>query len=175
MSRMIRNETGQALLEFAVAIVMLLTLVFGIIDFSRAIYQKEVMSQLTREGSDLASRGDSLSQVATTLAGEAGPLNLSSAGPGLIIVTSVTNVSGATPALQISGQYQQGTLAGATSKIGSSVIGSQATLPTLATGIPPANQTLYVTEIYYPFTPITPLGKLVKVTLPGTLYDAAFF
>jgi Flp pilus assembly protein TadG len=169
------NEAGQALLEFAAAIVMLLVLVFGVIDFSRAIYQKEVMVQLTREGSDLASRGDSLSQVATTLAGEAGPLNLNATGPGLVIVTSVTNVSGATPAIQVSGQYQQGTLTGVTSKIGSGVVGTKATLPAAAAGVPPANQTLYVTEIYYPFKPITPLGSLVKIVFPGTLYDVAFF
>jgi hypothetical protein len=49
-----------------------------------------------------------------------------------------------------------------------------ATLPSGVAGLPPTNQTLYVTEVFYHVAPITPIGELAAVTLTNQ-YDAAFF
>jgi hypothetical protein len=38
-----------------------------------------------------------------------------------------------------------------------------------------ANQTIYVTEIFYSFRPITPIGNILHVVMPSTLYQAAYF
>ena len=49
MKRMIA-QTGSNLIEFALVLPLLLTLVFGIIDFSLALYDKAVITNAAREG-----------------------------------------------------------------------------------------------------------------------------
>src|SRR5689334_6984144 len=54
-----RQCSGQALVEFALISLVLITLLFGLIDFGRAILVRQVMVNLSREGANLASRGTS--------------------------------------------------------------------------------------------------------------------
>jgi len=49
MIRLRRDERGQALVEFALAIVIFLVLLMGVFDFGRAIYQFNGVSQAARE------------------------------------------------------------------------------------------------------------------------------
>lgn len=162
------RDSGQALLEFAVGAMILATIVFAMIDSARAIFDMQVMSFLSGQGSNLASRGTALTDSATAVVTASGSLNLGSAY-GKVIVTSVYNNNGA---LSITGQNSLGTMA-ATSKVGTGV-GSSATLPTSAK--PPNSQTVYVTEVFYSFQSITPMGKLfTKTLMPSTLYDVAYY
>src|SRR5271157_1916127 len=161
------DDSGQALIEFAISVTVLLTLLFAVIDFGRAIYDVEVMKNLTGEGSSLASRGTSLSDTATAVVGGATPLDLND--NGRVIVTSVFNNNNS---LKVTGQASQGGIA-ALSKIGN-VIGGAATLPSAA--IPQVNQTVYVTEVFCNYKAITPIGNfLSKNVLPSQLYDVAYY
>ena len=84
-------ESGQAAVEFALIAGLMLVLVCALIDFSRAIHYLQVMASLSRQGSNLASRGTTLSaSAAAVIAGES-PLDLSDNGE--VIMTSVTNVN----------------------------------------------------------------------------------
>ena len=56
-SRKRGGESGQALLEFALVATIIIIMALGVIDLSRAIFDKEVLSDLARTGSNLASRG----------------------------------------------------------------------------------------------------------------------
>jgi Flp pilus assembly protein TadG len=162
-----RTEAGQALIEFAISVVVLLTLVFGLIDFGRAIYDVEVMKNLTGEGSAMASRGTSLSDTATAVVTAASPLDLNT--NGRVIVTSVLNNNNS---LTVTGQATLGGIV-ASSKIGTKV-GGAATLPVGAA--PQVNQTVYVTEVFYSYKSITPLGNFLSNNiLPEQLYDAAYY
>ncbi|MGC1342499.1 MAG: TadE/TadG family type IV pilus assembly protein, partial [Candidatus Binataceae bacterium] len=97
------QKSGQAMLEFAIMVTVALLLLFGTIDFGRALYDMEVMSGLSRQGGNLASRGSSIADaVSAVIAGQA-PLNLSTSGE--VIITSVTNSSGK---YTITGQASQG-------------------------------------------------------------------
>jgi Flp pilus assembly protein TadG len=160
-------NSGQALVEFAISAALLLILVFGLIDFSRAIYIKMVITNLTGEGSSMASRGTSLAATAAAVVAASAPLNLNASGQ--VIVSSVFNNN---YQIQLAAQVSQGGL-GATSLVGN-VVGGLASVP--AGVIPQLNQTVYVTEVFYRYTSITPIGSwLAGTVLPAQLYDVAYY
>jgi Flp pilus assembly protein TadG len=161
-------RSGQAMLEFASIATAGLLLLFGVIDIGRALYFMQVMSSLSRQGSNLASRGSTVSDsVAAVMAGQA-PLNLTANGE--VIVTSILNSNGVNT---ITGQASQGGIAVA-SKIGAGV-GGLASVPSAALTMLQPNSTIYVTEVYYTYQPITPIGNLLGIVMPSTLYQAAYF
>jgi len=181
------GERGQALLEFLPVIALLLVLAFGVIECSYAIWQLEVITALTREGSNLASRGaglpcpaapaacpppsltETLQASANAVISDGAALNLATNGE--VIVTAVQNLSGT---FTISGQITSGNF-NASSKIGTGV-NAVATLPAAATATPiPNNSTIFVTEVFTKHSAITPLGAFVNFTMPTTLYDVAYF
>lgn len=181
------GERGQALLEILPVISLLLLLAFGVIECSYAIWQLQVITALTREGSNLASRGaglpcpappaacpaPSLTQTlqasANSVISDGAALNLATNGE--VIVTAVQNLSGT---FKISGQVSSGKF-NASSRIGTGV-NTAATLPAAATATPvPVNSTIFITEVFTKHSAITPLGAFVNFTMPTTLYDVAYF
>ncbi|MGA3213984.1 MAG: TadE/TadG family type IV pilus assembly protein [Terriglobales bacterium] len=171
--RRIRSESGQAVIEFATVVLLMTILIFGLVDYSRAIYDSEVITNLTREGSNLASRGTDMPAAATDIISQSDLPNMTTQGE--VIITSVQNIGGT---YTITNQAIAGSYPGP-SKVGSK-IGGAATLPPAAKSIPLAGQTIYVTEVYYGYTAITPIGSLMKLmggptNLPAALYDIAYF
>ena len=177
-SRLERDESGQAVLEFSLVATMMIVLAFGVIDFSRAIYLRQVLINLSRETANLEARGtgNSTGEIMTnalnaTLQSASNSLSLNSP-LGLIVLTAVTNYGSG---YHISERLSSGSLPGAASRIGSAVNGT-ATLPTVSSGsFLPANHTVYVAEVFYQFQSITPVGHFFKGVLPTQLYDAAYF
>ena len=166
-----REESGQALVELALILAILLMFVCGIIDFGREVYDQEVINNLSGEGSSMASRGTSLADTAAAVWADS---DLSMTTQGCVMVTSVT--SPAIGTYQVTGQSSLGTSCG-TSKIG--VISGAATLPASVQTVLQANlnSTIYVTEVFYQFNSITPIGHLLKSTtlFPSQLYSVAYY
>ncbi len=50
-----RREVGQTLAEFALILLVLMLLIMGIVDFSRAVYARTVMASVAREGARYAT------------------------------------------------------------------------------------------------------------------------
>jgi Flp pilus assembly protein TadG len=196
------GERGQALLELMPVVVLMLTLTFGVIDFGRLIWQQELITALTREGSDVASRApdtDTLTQALTlglnAVTSDGAALNLTGScaakvtAPecGEVIITAVQNtlVLGV-PTFVMTGQVTAGSL-GAQSRIGpysskntqkqNTVTLSAQSLPGVTVKLPQPGNTIYITEVFDKYSPITPLGAFVKFTMPSnvTLYDVAYF
>lgn len=170
-------EAGQALVEFGVAALLLSLIVFGLIDFGRAIYAQEVLSNLSREGSALAAHGTTPTAAAAAVVQGADlpNFNSSSATQGLVIVSVVQNTGPVgSPHCVITAQASNGSLS-ATSKIGTN--GGTATLASCSgtTPIPQPGKSAYATEVFYSFSTITPVGNLLKSAMPSQLYDAAYF
>jgi Flp pilus assembly protein TadG len=162
------GRSGQAALEFALLAPLMLVLLLMVIDFSRAIHDMQVMAGLSRQGSNLASRGTNLSNSAAAVISGDAPLNLGTNGE--VIVTSVANINST---YTITGQASQGGTSN-TSKVGTGV-GSQATIPSSAAGMLQPGQTIFITEIFYTYTPITPLANLLSIVMPSNLYEVAYF
>jgi Flp pilus assembly protein TadG len=166
--KIVADQSGQAMLEFAIIASLLIILVFAIIDFGRAFNELQVMVELTRQGSNLASRGTSLLDSANAVVAGDAPLNLNSNGE--VIVTSVTNNAQGNV---ITGQVSQGATSNA-SKIGNGV-GTPATVPASAVAMLQPGQTIYITEVFYNYQAITPIATLLNIVMPSTLYQAAYF
>jgi Flp pilus assembly protein TadG len=179
------SHSGQASVELAFVVTLFLVLICAAIDFGRALHTLQVMSELSRQGSNLALRGEGTSScdslctsVSSLLAGSSG---LDLANNGKVIITAFTEtLSGGQTVGPSGGPYtlsEQTASSGGlskTSKLGSTV-GAKVSLP----GAPGLQngQYLYVTEIYYAFKPITPIGRLTidSIGMPSILYDTAFF
>jgi Flp pilus assembly protein TadG len=171
-TKLMACESGQAAVELAMAVTLLLVLICGSIDFGRALNQLQTIADLTRQGSNLASRGTTLPEAAAAVvSGESG-LNLATNGE--VIVTSVTNNNNT---FTITGQASQGGLS-ASSKIGTGVgTDVTGTLPASAESSLQNGQTVFITEVFYSFSPVTPIGAMTNsvINMPATLYNAAFF
>ncbi|HEY5175747.1 MAG TPA: TadE/TadG family type IV pilus assembly protein [Terriglobales bacterium] len=161
------GQSGQALVEFAISVLVMATFVFAVIDFSRAIYQQQVITNLTGQGADLALRGTALSDAATAVINASSNLNLGS--NGRVIVSAAYN-SGNPNAVTITDQKSVGGIS-ASSRVGTK--NGMAALP--AGAVPLTNQTVYVMEIFYAYQPITPIGRLLTTALPVQLYDVAYY
>jgi Flp pilus assembly protein TadG len=175
-ARFLARDSGQASVELAMTVVLLLVLICGSIDFGRALNDLQTMADLTRQGSNLASRGTSLTEAAAdVISGESG---LDLTNNGLVIVTSVTNNSSV---FTITGQAEQGAPSmelSQSSKIGTGVgTNVTGTLPAAAKSSLQNGQTIFVTEIFYAFAPLTPIGNITNnaINMPSTLYNAAYF
>ena len=164
-----KNERGGALVELVVCVPVMLILIFGLVDFSQMIYIKQVMSGMTRQGSDLASRGTSLTAAVSALSAQGASLNIGT--QGRIFVTAVADVKGAP---EVMDQVESASGISTNSEVGST-IGKAATMPLSANTALNAGQTLYVTEVFYSYTPMTPIGSLLQKSFGTQMYDAATF
>lgn len=119
----------------------------------------------------MASRGTSLADTAAAVWADS---DLSMTTQGCVMVTSVT--SPAIGTYHVTGQSSLGSSCGL-SKIG--VTSGTATLPASVQTVLQANlnSTIYVTEVFYQFNSITPIGHLLKSTtlFPSQLYSVAYY
>ncbi len=91
--RLIRGSRGQAVIEFAIILPLLLFLALFIFDFSRAIYAHNAVVNMSREGANLASRTENSPQIImNSLANTASPLSMSSYG--MIYITELSGTAG---------------------------------------------------------------------------------
>lgn len=173
------EESGQAILELSFTFIILAVLVFGIVDFGRAIYDVAVMKNLSGESSNLASRGSSAATAAQSVTTHAAS-SIDLKDQGCVIVTVVTNTTGT---LLVTDQASQCAIL-ATSKVGclqgqSGCGSSDATLPSPAASAlqsEVSGSSLYVTEIFYSYDTSTPIASLLQGgVLPSQLYSVAYY
>jgi hypothetical protein len=162
------RSSGQSLIEFVLIALLLFVIVFAIIDIGRAIFRRQILVNLSREGANLASRGTSLTDTLAALVTSADPLNISD--NGRIILTAIQRDSLGT--LTVLSQQSTGGLTSVQSHIAPNG-GPAVSLPN--NEIPQPNRTLYTAEVFYTYNAVTPLGKLVAFALPTIQYDAAYF
>lgn len=183
-----RDNSGQALLEFAFVLPMLCIFFLGVVDYGRAINESEVIMNLAGEGSSYASRAN-LGSIQADIQAAANVVmtdaDLDMKDYGCAIVTAVTNPSAGSYTISAQAQASSPTCSiTVTSRIGcgpkSGTCNGNATIPTsVQTALTgePAGSIVYVTEVYYQFSYVTPVGYFLKGTgaLPADLYAAAYY
>jgi Flp pilus assembly protein TadG len=154
--------------EFAIFLVGLLVLVFGLVDFARLFSTQQVLINLSREGANLASRGTELVDAVNAMAASATPLNIDR--DGYVIITVVQRDSG--NRLTIVAQQARGGRS-FNSRVGSILNPTAVNMP--SSEIPQRNQTATIAEVFYVFRSATPVGRLTGIVMPTSLYDIAYF
>ncbi|MFZ2640171.1 MAG: TadE/TadG family type IV pilus assembly protein [Verrucomicrobiia bacterium] len=169
------RQDGQALMEFSMIVVILAIMVMATVDYGRLFVVRQTMVNASREGANLAVRGTTLSNAVAAMVATAPSLYFSN-GYGRIIASTVSRSSSGVAT--ITGQVKYGG-SNYASRIGVlNASGSAVTLP--SDQLPQTNQTLYITEVFYPFAPVTPIVKLLQMistnsVLPSLLYDVTYF
>jgi hypothetical protein len=188
-----KNARGQAMVELAVALPLIIVLLLGVVEVSFALLNQHIVSKLTREGSNLISRDTSLGDAATALRHMSSrPVNFNN-GDSKVIFSVVKRVAttGANNYDRdiLYQRYQYGSYA-ATSVLRTRGAGSFGGAPEYTANnsdndtslqilnLPPGMTTLggmlYVTEVFSRRTTLTPLENF-GITLPNTLYSIAYF
>jgi hypothetical protein len=169
-SRVIGSSRGSAAVEFAFILPLLIVLVFGIIDFGRLVHARLVVTNVSREAANLASRYRDIEiqqqadDLLLLLSSSGTPLSLEENGK--IIITKInagTSTENKDPVIAV--QRSRGGLS-----VGSCLVGGQ-----LGLSLPmyehlvfkEANQTadiseITVAEVFYKYRPITPLPNFIE-------------
>ena len=185
-----KHDSGQALLEFALVVPVVLVLALGVIEVSYALLDQHIVTKLSREGANLISRDTSLQDATTAMKNMSSrPVNFND-GSSKVIFSVVKNVdtgganNGKTVLYQ---RFVYGTAPGASmlNNSGGSFGGAPEYLAansdndtSLQISNLPATVSsgglLYITEIYTRHPLITPLDQF-GITVPQVLYSIAYF
>jgi hypothetical protein len=191
LRRKLSCTSGQAVLEFALVVPLVLVLVLGVIEVSYALLDQHVVAKLTREGSNLISRDTSLADAATAMRMMSSrPVNFTD-GSSKVIFSVVKNVAtvGASnygrPVLYA--RYEYGSMSGSSTLNNSGgtfgsgpdyeAVNSDNDTSLQITNLPATMSVggmLYVTEIYTRHPLITPFDRF-GISVPQTLYSIAYF
>jgi hypothetical protein len=175
-----RDQTAQALIEIAFIMPILCVMTLGVVDYSRAIYDTEVITNLAGEGASLASRGTSPTNAVAAIMSE-GDINMN--GYGCAVLTAVSSPSAGT--YQVVEQAYSTACNGGTSNIG--CLPTQPGCKNNNATVPPAIQdafkytktgyVIYIAEVYYNFSSATGIGSFLHGNglLPSRMYAVAYY
>ena len=165
-ARLLGDERGQELVEFAVLLPVLLLLLLGIVEFGNSYDVLQTMTSVSREGANIAARGEPLDNVLNVVMVNGAEISLPERGGA--VATRVTVVGGApmvTEQVWTTG-YDQSSLIG---ELGLPASGFDGLV--LLNG-----QSYNVVEIFYSYQLITPLRNLITaVSPPDVFYQRAIF
>ena len=188
-----KNERGQAMVEMAMLLPLIILLCLGVIEISYGLLDQHVVTKITREGSNLISRDATLQDAATAMV-QMGtrPIDFSKNSKVIFSVIKRVPTTGVANYNKdiLYQRYSYGALT-ATSKLTTRGGGSFGAAPDYQannsdtdtnlqiTNLPSGLMTtpgtfLYVTEVFQKHPLITPLDRF-GVKVPTTLYSIAYF
>src|SRR5256885_1472371 len=194
LRKLLAGAKGQAMLETALVMPLVVVLVLGVIEFSYALLDAHVVTKTTREGSNLISRNASLQDAVSAMKSMSDrPLNFDDGSSKIIFSVLKRGATVGTTNYNVNILYQRfsyGTYPGS-SKLTTRGAGSFGGAPDYTannsdgdsnlqvTNVPAGllvttGGMIYVTEIYTRHTLLTPLSYF-GLALPQTLYSIAYF
>ena len=92
---MLKQSDGQTMVELALILPILLLLSFGVFEYSRSVLTKNIITNMSREGANLAARTQTDPQtIMSALATTADPLDMGTSG--MIFITEVMGIDDGT-------------------------------------------------------------------------------
>ena len=191
--RLAKDSSGQSVIEFAIVMPLVCLLVLGVVEVGYALLDQQVVTKLTREGSNLISRNSTLQDATTALRTMATrPVDFNN-GSKMIFSVLKRGATAGTPNYQKIILYQRTQYGNGTgsSKLNTAGNGSFGGAPDYVannsdtdtrlqiTNVPNNLITvdgalMYVTEVYTRHALITPFDRF-GVTVPQNLYSIAYF
>jgi len=164
-----KSNSGQACLEFAIILPVLVLLVAGVVDFSCVIRANSIISSMSREGANLASRSQVAPQdIMNALADTAQPLDMKN--NGTICITLVQS-TGSQAKILSQTAWQNGSIA-ASSQLGTPTASNpNPTAQNLGALTLTSGQTANVIEVFYNYHSI--FSSVVQT--PYQLYSRTIF
>lgn len=173
------GNSGASAVEFAIILPILVVLVFAAIDFGRLFHARLIMTNLAREGANLASRSMNLptgaysaSELITLLQAGSSPLNMAADGriyiwkikcgvngsPNPYVYNSLSANRGS---LNVASNFGTGPRLGLSSEIYNHLVFES----------PVADiSEINVVEVFYRFTPITPVVMGTKILSSSAVF-----
>jgi uncharacterized protein (UPF0333 family) len=166
------NKTsGQAILELALVLPLLVLLMVGVIDFSRAIEANNIIVNMSREGANMASRTSMAAQdIMNTLAYTAQSLNMRSSG--MMYITVIQGVAGGYQIVPTPDAWSGTTLSGPSKPLSRVPTPTPSNPNPLAPFSLPVGDKAYIVEVFYKYASIFS-SNVAKIT--PTLYSRAIF
>jgi hypothetical protein len=164
-ARRLGCERGQAAVELAMVLPLLLVILLGVIEFGRAFELEHAIGGLSREGANLAARGSTLLEAVTVTLNSGADIGLNTNGG---VVASHVLSSGGKIIIE---DQQASSGYGAKSRIG--VKGAEVS-GIDASGLTPG-ESMYVVEVFYDYSTVTPFKDLTKAVFPAELYERTVF
>lgn len=160
-----QKREGQAMVEAALVIPILLVLLLGLIESGNGLAIKHKLAVLSREGANIAARGTTLEETLNVVMTGGDEIQLSEHG-GAIVSRIV--VADGDPVIDA-----QATISGfeGESRLGST---DETVLPLNGVALV-EGQVFHAVEIIYDYEPMTPLGRLLPSALTDKVYERAFF
>ena len=165
LRRLFSSDSGQGLVEFSLALPVILIILLGLVEFSNAYDRVHGLAGLSREGANIAARGTALSEVLTTVVADGETLKMSANG-GAIVSRLVVQGGEPTIMAQIATDgYDEKTR----------IIDEDSAARWIATAGFAEGSTHYAVEVFLNYEPVTPLGQLFQAVTPPVLYERAVF
>lgn len=168
------GEAGVAALELALALPVMLTMAFAVIDYGRLIQARLVLTNVAREGGSLASRDiQSATDLIAMLQSGASPLNLSTSGRiNIWKISAGTSQNSPYPMITLqasTGSVQaQSSMGNEKTNLGLTPALYQRLVYDGSTGTADLSQ-ITVVEVFYRYSPIMPLAYVPGLSSAGRI------
>jgi Flp pilus assembly protein TadG len=155
-----RAQCGGSLIELALVLPVLLTIVLGVIDFGRALQFNNVLVGMAREAANLAARtSDDPAYIITAINGASAPLEMSTSG--MVFLTTVVGRADGSGTVTAQSRAVSGK-AGIASRIyacpgwaGGGICNVPVPAPVIRLSVAlDAGEVVHVAEVLYDFDPI---------------------
>lgn len=170
LKRFRQSEQGLAVLEFALALPVLMTLFYGVVEVTRYILIVQKAEKLAHSVADMTAQSKiatvaTLNQVLAAASDIMNPYAMTTNGK--VFITSIYRAAGADSVATVNWRHQGGGSLSEASQLGT--IGSNATLPAAFTF--DERENVIAAEVFYQFSP------LISSQFFGTktIYRAAFY
>ena len=165
LGRLAREDRGQGIVEFALALPVILVIMLGMVEFAHAYDRVHGMAGISREGANIASRGTPLSDVLTVVMTNGRTIDMDSRG-GAVVSRLVVRQGSVTVESQVASDgYARE----------SRLYDGDAAAQWIASAGYAEGSTHYAVEVFMAYQPVTPLSRLLRSAGPQHLYQRAVF